>query len=337
MGGATVSAPYARVLLEGAKQAGIEVGDLVSTLGLEAPLDDPEARVDLEQHRALWELVPERCCDDAFGLHLAAGLQPGAFAVMDYAARNAPTLRGALERIARYCRLVHDGSEVSLTVVGDEGRLAYTLPGFPGGSPRHAAEFIVGAWLVCTRQMLDDAEVRPRRVAFQHPEPADTSEHSAFFGCPVAFDAPANELVLDGALLDRPVAKADPALCALLDRYAEELLAKLPKARPFLREVRSRIATILPDGDPGLSGLADSLHMSPRTLQRKLADEGTTYKDLVDELRHDLARKYLLAPAIAVTEAAFLLGFSDPSAFHRAFKRWTGTTPGEYRKIGLAG
>lgn len=330
MAAATVSAPYLQILVEGARSAGVPADDLLTAEVLEQ-IGNPDGRLGRELNNQLWTEIPRRSGDDDFGLHLAETIRPGVFVVVDYAARNAATLRQAMTRFVRYCRLVHDGSEVTLGEAGNEARVSYTLPSFPGGSPRHVAEFVVAAFYISARQM-SRSELPLRNVRFQHPRPVADQEHRRIFGCEVSFGAPANEILLDRRHLDLPIAQADPKLGALLDRYAEELVARLPSRQTCSDQVRRMIAEAMCDGEHGLEPIARRLSMSPRTLQRRLQEEGTSHQQLVDDLRHEMALKYLDEPAISIGEVAFLLGFSEPSAFHRAFKRWTGATPGDYRK-----
>ncbi len=141
-----------------------------------------------------------------------------------------------------------------------------------------------------------------------------------------------NEISLDTALLALPVHGADLRLGRLLDRYADEMLRKLPRAEGFVESVRRVIAETLRGGDPSIECVATCLGLSTRTLQRRLREAGTTHKQLLDQLRHVLALRYADTEGLSFGEVAFLLGFSEPSAFHRAFKRWTGVAPGEYRR-----
>jgi AraC-like DNA-binding protein len=126
--------------------------------------------------------------------------------------------------------------------------------------------------------------------------------------------------------------KADPSLCALLDRHARELLARYPREDSLVERIRTLMKGELNGGDASLEVVAERLGMSARTLQRKLQASGTSHQELLDEMRRDLAVRYLREPGMAVCEVAYLLGFSESSAFHRAFKRWTGTTPSEFRR-----
>lgn len=177
-----------------------------------------------------------------------------------------------------------------------------------------------------------NVEWTARETRFQHPAPSDIREHERIFRCPVRFGAAANEFVFDSAYLTLPIVKADPSLCALLDRHAEGLLAKYPREDSLVERVRTILKDELNGGDASLESVARQLSLSERTLQRKLRALGTSHNELLDQMRKDLAVRYLREPEMAVCEVAYLLGFSESSAFHRAFKRWTGTSPNEFRR-----
>lgn len=171
----------------------------------------------------------------------------------------------------------------------------------------------------------------PIAVSFRHPEPAETGEHRRIFGCQPNFGAGMNAIVLDRDLLQLPIVKADPGLCAVLDRHAEELLARYPRQDLLINRVRSALRDEMNGGDPSLERIAAQLGMSGRTLQRRLRDLHTSHQELLDQMRRDLAVRYMQEPEMAICEIAYLLGFSERSVLHRAFKRWTGKTPSEFR------
>ena len=172
----------------------------------------------------------------------------------------------------------------------------------------------------------------PKEIRFEHQQPNETSEHERIFQCPIFFGATANEVVFDSEYLNLPIVMADARLCALLDRHATELLMRYPREDSLVERVRTLMKDELNGGDASLEMVAERLGMSARTLQRKLHGLGVSHQELLDEMRKDLAMRYLREPEMAVCEVAYLLGFSESSAFHRAFKRWTGTTPNEFRR-----
>lgn len=332
-----VSAAIAELILRAAAERGVDIPALCSACSHDPAVSRaPDARITLATEVALWNEAARQAGDDAFGLHAAELVSLGAFDVIGYAVRTAPTLRAALERMARYNRLVHDVAEISLADDGDATRLEHAFRAGNDGPCRHAAEFTLAVIVVMSAQIVG-APVRPRAVEFHHGAPARDAvalaEHTRLFGVEPRFAQRANALVFDRATLARPVLAADPNLARIIERHAEALLAARPgPAQSTAERVRRVLAGALGEGDASLRAVAARLRMSERSLQRKLAHESVTYDTLVDAMRRDLALQYLADPKIAVAEVAYLLGYSEPSPFHRAFKRWTGLTPTEARR-----
>ena len=327
----TVSVRSVRPVIGRLHALGLDVKAVLSAAGVDpGALDDAEARMPHVAALAIWREASRRSGDDVFGLHVAEDIRPGAFDVLDYAIRASITLGDGLERLVRYHRILHDGAVVELRVEEDSAWLQPVLPPeTPAALPRQVAEFIVAAWLVVARQAtaLDFA---PLEVHFRHPPPADQAEHRRLFRAPVRFSSAANGLRIARNLLDAPLVKSDAGLCAVLDQYVRERLARIPPTSALSHRVRHIVAAGLSNGIDS-DAVARKLHMSRRTLHRQLASEGTSFKKVVDDLRRELAAQYLGERRVAIAEIAFLLGFSEASAFHRAFKRWNGSTPADYR------
>lgn len=320
--------PLLRGTLKAAAVVGVDSGAVIAALEIDGDvLEDSDRRVPRRVLYRLWELMVEATGDDALGLHIAAATQPGGFAVLDYAMRNSPTVGEAYRQMSRYSHVLHDGVDIAIVEDGELVKLRYREP---AGSPRHIAEWIVATWLVVGRQ-ISGIDWDPVSVAFQHPAPADTSAHRSLFCAPIEFVATDNELALRAELLERPAREADPQLFSVLSRYADALLAQLPSTQTIVDRVRHVVAELLRGGDPTLKSVARHLGVAPRTLQRRLKVEGVSFQSVLDDVRCALAKQYLGDAAIAIEETAFLLGFSEPSAFNRAFKRWTGATPSEFR------
>jgi AraC-like DNA-binding protein len=169
-------------------------------------------------------------------------------------------------------------------------------------------------------------------VRFKHEEPPDTSEHTRIFGCPVRFGADVNAIVFDPALLALPLRSADPVLAEILAAADDEALARLPGTTSTADVVRRRLPELLTNGEATLAVTARAVGMSERSLQRRLRDDGVSYQKLLDDVRRELAEHYLARDDLSTADVAFLVGFSDPASFHRAFKRWTGVTPAQHRQ-----
>jgi AraC-like DNA-binding protein len=327
----TSSITVLRAIVATIERLGGDPAPLLRALAIapERLLDD-EARIPFEQLLQGWQLAAQVCDDADFGLHLAEQITRGSFELLDYLACNCATLGAAFERLATYQRLLHDAVEVRLAGDAEERRVRHEVPSHPHGLPRHATEAQVACWLVRGR-LLTGRDLVPRLVRFRHAAPASLDEHQRIFRAPIEFGAECTELVLDGAAWDLPIVNADSRLGALLDRHARTTLQRLPGARDLVTQARAAISAALGGPEPTVASIAARLHMSGRTLQRKLAEQGTSVKELLDGLRKELAVRHLDEGRVSLGELSFLLGFSEASAFHRAFRRWTGETPQRYR------
>jgi AraC-like DNA-binding protein len=199
-------------------------------------------------------------------------------------------------------------------------------------APRHAIEFGFASLVFLVRRAIG-RDVVPARVRFQHAEPPLLASHRRVFGEAVEFGAEADELVFSCETLELPVVTADPALSEVLLAHARTLIERLPEGESLALRVQRWVAVRLPESTPSVDDAALGLALTRRTLQRRLKEEGTSFEDLVDDLRRQLAERYLREQRLGVQETAFLLGYSDVSAFHRAFLRWTGLSPSRFRTV----
>jgi AraC-like DNA-binding protein len=319
-------------ITDAAAARGVEPEEVYRAVNLNpAILSDPDNRIPFAQLVALYEHAARLTGDDAFGLHIGESSNPELFDVLGYVLVNSPTLGDALNRLVHYHSIWSDGAHFSLDVTGARARLAYEYLDWQGGARRHDCEMTLSISVSFARRVTGVAW-SPREVSFQHPKPESVAEHRRIFRAPVRFGRPANELIFDSSLLALPIKRADPGLCDILDRQAKELLAKIPREDSLTDRVRGILREALNGGEPKLQTVAHKLGISVRTLQRKLRTEGTSIQDLLDEVRSDLSKSYLREPKLALCEVAYLLGFSEPSAFHRAFRRWTGMTPKAFRR-----
>ena len=292
---------------------------------------DPEARLPHGVAISLWTAAGRLTNDPNLGLHVAAGIRPGTYGVLDYAVRTCETLEEGLRRLALYHRFLHDVAETRLSEDRNRAMLSHHLP-LPGGAPRPVSECVAAGWLLASRQATG-LNFIPLEVRFPHRAPDDISEHEQLFGCKLQFGWERTELVFARELLNATLVKADPALQAILEAQLVDLIQKLPKAEATTDAVRRHLASELAKGQPTLEQIAPRLRMSSRTLRRHLDEEGTSFREILNDVRRELASRYLLEGRLAIGEIAFLLGFSEPSAFHRAFKQWTGHAPHAYRAL----
>lgn len=328
----TVSARLAHLILALTQARGGDAAALARDVGFDPaqPLG-ADSRIPLELEERMWAEGARRTGDPFFGLHGGMLYRPGTFDVFDYVCRAAANLRGALERVVRYNRLLHDVAEFSLVETGDAAIVAHRFrAGIPGPAPQ-AADFTAASGLAAVR-LWTGMPIRARRVALPHAPPDDAGEYERFFGTKrLDFSAPGIEIELDRPHLDLPLAAADPGLCVVLERHADQLLAALPQVGGFDTRFRELLAAELRGGTPTADAVAARLHMSARTLHRRLAEANTSFGEELEALRKGLAMRYLEDRRVSIGEVAFLLGYSEPRAFHRAFKAWTGQTPGAWR------
>jgi len=309
-------------------------GNVAELLGeLDLPLEslsDADGRVPVELAFRVFADAPRLTKDEDFAIHAAENMGPGALELLDYMLTSSHTAREALLRVARYYVVVDSGTGLVVEESGDVLRVA-SKNRTSLVAPRIATELLL-ATIVARGRKLTQAEVPLRAVEFTHAAPPRIGEYERFFRAPVRFSQAFDQLIIDRAWADAPIPTADRALASVMDRFLQSIVEKLPPADGFLDNVRRAVAAALPGGEPSVEATSAALAMSQRTLQRRLHEQKTSHQDVVDAVRRDLAVRYLVNERVAIGEVAYLLGFSDPTTFHRAFKRWTGSTPNEYRK-----
>ncbi|MFZ3153227.1 AraC family transcriptional regulator ligand-binding domain-containing protein [Pseudomonas sp.] len=324
----SVSASITLAVLHAASRLGVDRGQLMKACELsDNLLSDPDARVPFATQEQLWQQL-SRIEHAEPGLALGCNLAPGPFSVLGYLLQSSPTLGDALAAGLRYQRLVGEGGEVQLREQGDELQLLYRPlhPELPATRTRVLA--LMACWVQMLHPLLDNWQLL--RAQFVHPEPSTLDSYSATFACPLQFAASDYGIVLPRSLASAALIQANPPLQHLLRQHAEALLARLPSEGLSARVV-ALLGEQLARGEPDRSELARQLHLSERTLQRRLADEGCNYQQLLNDTRQQLAEQHLSSGNLPAAEIALLLGYSEPSVFFRAFRQWTGLTPGEYR------
>jgi AraC-like DNA-binding protein len=285
----------------------------------------PGARVRSDLLNRVWRDAEALLGEDCLGLDVAPKVHPSVVDALGYAWLASATLRDGMTRLARYMRIVAGIARVRFIPGAESGALIYEPATLPPG--RHDSFFaIVTRYCRASR---GDA-FRPQSLALVRAAPGDPSRHAQLFGCPVTFGAPMSVMQIANADLDARLPTGNAEIAAMTERMLEAQLAKLDRA-DLVAQLKTRILAALPSGSPGEQEIAQALALSQRTLQRRLARVGTTFGDVLDTTRRDLAFHYLADPARQVSEVAYLLGFAEAASFTRAFRRWTGLAPGEYR------
>lgn len=321
----------ARMLLTCIAEAGGDVAAVARSIGLP---EDALSRKTLDMSRrtflALCDAAVAATRDPCLGVTLAGKLDRGAYGLVDFAPRTATTLREALQVMVRFQRLAEETSTFDLMEEGGKAELRHH--GLPEN--RVYNEYVIAMILAAGRQIIDAPWI-PERAWFAHERPADAGPLFAFLGTEeVQFGASNDGFLFDAATLDRPLRTSDPPLHALLVQQAEKALEGQPARMDLIGQVREQVRHALSEGgEPNIERVAARLSVGSRTLQRRLADRGTSFQDVLEEVRESLARLYLADPNLGLKEICDRLCYSDVRAFDRAFKRWTGLTPGEYRRV----
>jgi AraC-like DNA-binding protein len=295
---------------------------------------DPEGRVSLEQMRTFWVEATQRSGDPAIGLHAGQQAPHGFYGLIDYLFGYAATIGDGIGLMMRYLPLLNNWIVPTVRVEDEYATVGLDVVWHD--IPRTTAEYVY-ALLVVRGRRIWQVEWAPALIRFEFPAPRPPEplgEHARAFGCGIEFGADATEMIVERAVWDTPVTTADPGLVTFLRSQADEVLRQLPAASGFVGDVREAVRSALAEMDHGVGRVAARLDMSPRTLQRRLADEQTSYAAVVDEVRLETAKQALADPTNSLAEIAFLLGFEEQSSFSRAFKRWTGDSPSEYRASG---
>jgi AraC-like DNA-binding protein len=331
----TVGAGLPRGLIRLAAGRGADPEELARRAGLVlSDLDDQDSRVDMPNYIALMRAAKEMTGDPAIALHYGEAVDLADLSITGLIMNASETMGEAFIQMNRF------------------GRLAIEVEGVGAGESRFRIEANErGVWLVDTRANPNDfpelTEVtfarmacHPRRflprshfleVHVTHPEPSYRSEYERIFQCPVVFNAPWNAWRGDPELSNHRVQLHPKYVFGVLSEKAEALLKELENSKSARGKVEAQLMPILHKGDVGMEIIAAKLGVSRQTLFRRLKAEGVTFETILDELRQRLALHYLAGRKASVNETAYLVGFSDPAAFSRAFKRWTGKSPSEMR------
>ena len=330
--GGRVAGAYLQPLLELAVERGVSLRALATAAGLaENALSPVPESLPAADYVRLLDVGAELAQHPQFGLHVGERVKLGTYSVYGLILLSCRDFGQVFQQTLRYEGLAHDLGRSELSVT--DGTAEYLWRShFPQAS-RHLAESVFagvrvfGTWLA-------GMPLPPAPVSFTHAAPADTSEHYRLFGADVKFEADANRASFDAALLSLPVPNADVSLYPVLQQHAEQLPRQKQRTQNdtgIIAQVRASIAHNLAQDRARLAAIADDLHLSQRTLQRKLSDAGASFQQLLDLTRKELAQGYLLQRNLGLADIAFLLGFQEQSAFNHAFKEWTGVSPGSYR------
>jgi AraC-like DNA-binding protein len=289
------------------------------------------ARYPWKNMQALWQLAVEATGDPSFGLYAGRNIRPTSFHALGYAWLASETLLGSLQRLCRYFRVVST-APIALELSTDSGDylLTETLVD-PSHVPTDAAidAFVVAIVQLCRTASNND--FAPRSVELQRMDPGNAAGYADVLGCPVAFGAKDTRIQFDRDSLEARLPGENAEVARANDKVAEHYLESL-EPHQVASEVRELLIGLLPSGGSSQSAIAGRMNRSLSTLQRQLQGEGTSYQEIRDDTRSALGQAYVRDQDLTLSQVAYMLGFSDQSNFSRAFKRWTGESPREFRR-----
>jgi AraC-like DNA-binding protein len=327
----TVAICFVAAALESVRARHLDADGLLIKAGLSPRLlQIPQARVSAKDYGTLWRLVAETLDDEFFGQD-SRRMKAGSFAMLCHAVLGCKTLGQALNRCVRFYGLILDDMGVALLRDGREAKIALEErdPGKPHRPFAHEVLLVLIHGLAC---WLVGRRIPILRAEFSYPEPVHSAEYRLMYCTDLRFGMPLTALVFDAGFLDLAVVQNERSAKEFLRSAPENIVVKYKNGSSLSARIRRRLRQRLPGEVPDFETLAAELNMTTATLRRRLEEEGATYQGIKDQLRRDLAIRYLSHSDRSVMEIALELGFSERSAFHRAFRKWTGASPGEFRR-----
>lgn len=329
----TISSVVAYVVAGVAGGAGVDPAGVLRAGGLDpGVVPRAEEHVDVGRYFDVWRRCVALAGDPGFPLRVASTFQLEDHEIFGFLAMSCETLGQAYEKTATYRALYCVGARWELQVEADAVRLIwYPWPGEVGDPGYRAAMDFAVADMADAIRRLGRAGPRPLAVRLMHPAPAQVEAYAAYYGVAPRFASPLYELVYPPGLHALPIASFNSRLRDYFDEECRRMIGSLGVGASLALQVRKRLIVAMDGGDTTIEAVARQLATSPRSLQRRLAAEGARYADLLAEVRAEFAKRYLARGTLSASEVAYLIGFTEPPAFFKAFKRWTGMTPREFQ------
>jgi AraC-like DNA-binding protein len=319
---------------KGLEQLGVETGSLYRALGIRERDFLNEGRgVSMSLYLELLNLAAKVSDQPFLGASLGKISDPDDLGIMSYLIRNAPDFEGWTDLLSSYLHLVSPGAETGLIREGDRSILTYNFPSFTAELCRQDVEGTLVQYAETLRSFVKDKNWKPVHVYFQHSSPEDVDTLHGFLSEDMSFDHYFNGICFPTEFLFRPISHADPRLLSILEKQVKNSANRLGGNSDLLRELTLLISTSIGERNLSIDRVAPHVGMSRRTLHRRLAEQGTSFSELRDSVFARVSKEILSTTSASVTEIAHQLGYSDASAFNRAFKRLTGHAPLNYRRL----
>lgn len=326
----TIAICFVAAALQSVRARRLDADALLKQVGLSPGLlHSSQARVSAKHYGALWRLVALHLDDEFFGQD-SRRMKSGSFAMICHSLLNCKNLKQALDRSLRFYALILDDICGKLAAAGAEASITlHQAEGVPKRVFAHEVLLMllhgVACWLVGRR-------IPIKRAQFSYAEPAHSAEYRLMYSTSISFQAPHTAIFFDAEYLALPIVQNERTVKEFLRNAPENILLKYKNGSSLGAKIRRRLRQSLPGDLPEFEAVAEEMHLTPATMRRRLHEEGTFYQSIKDQLRRDLAIGYLSHSKRSAMDIGLELGFSERSAFHRAFKKWTGASPGEFRR-----
>ncbi len=329
-----VSVSVLSQLLRYLKHLDADIDGIFQSAGVDPGfLHDPDSHIPVETYIAIQEEAASTTQDPCFGLHMGEFAEPGSWSILGYMMMNCQTLSEAAEKSARYSKIVGNLIQMKAQLGWGKVKVILSTPKHAPALSRHCFESTLSSTVRMGRS-LTGKQIDPLEVCFDYSQPASISEYERIFHSPVLFDQKQTSITFDIRVGNTPLLQPNRNLLEQFENYAREYLAEIEGIDKTTRAVTKHILARLDSKDLTLVSIADEMSMSVRTLQNHLKSEGVVFRELLEDTRVRLAKKYL-CENYTVEDITYLLGFSEPSVFRKAFKKWSGSTPREYREMTL--
>lgn len=326
-----VTSLFARKVVDVAGNA-IDANAVLASVGVDADAEwDPKHMLDEEDYYGMIELMAEQMDITTLPLTVGESMRPDEYGALGLAWKAAPNLLGSFSRVARYWRLWTSVTQYALEETPRGMLYVQRRKGLRRLGMRISIEATAASGVSLGRQV-SPRPFSPIEVYFQHSAPRTIDHHEAYFGCPVHFGADKDAMLLSHQSLSEPNILGDEGITRFLDSHLDQELAQIDDAPSLQKQTKSEIARALSEGLPKMGDIARQMGLSARSFHRRLAEHGLSFQTLTEETRREIATAMLHEDRYALSEISFLTGYSEQSAFNRAFKRWMGVTPATYRK-----
>lgn len=328
------SVPAVNQYLQLAVEQGIDTKQICLDIAIDLEiLQDNGKHISGAQFQQLIAKLIEQSSDELFGLHTAKFVQPGSYSVLGYISMNCENLGQAITKIQPFEKLVGDMGTTTFEALGEQVKISWHCQFTDKKVKRHMIDNCLASWITFARYLVSQSS-KPSEVHLTRKQPSlsEQTQYQKVFQCPISYNQNENAIIFDKALLTLPLNKGDQQLLSTLENHAEALISNLEQESSLATQLQIMISQALKDGNFHQQEIAEQLNISAKTLQRRLAVQGLSFKAILDDTRLKLAKQHLTESALNLNQISAELGFTEPRSFYRWFNKLTSKTPGEYRK-----